>query len=392
MKPARIQIASMALCAAAVAFDSASAHASEFRFVEVGSFPAGAKPAGMVIVDLNHDGRLDVLAANDEVSTVSVVLGQGILGYKPPLAYASAPTGRHFHHSHPLAIGDFNRDGHVDYAVTTQYGGPFYVSVSLGIGNGQFLAQVIYQVGTCPTSVSAVDTDGDGVLDLIVTNSEGHSISVLRGNANGTFQPRRDFVASNWPISTIAADFNGDGHADVAMVDWNAPTLTVLSGAGNGQFGTPVEFAVGDNPRSLVAGDFDRDGKLDVAVANGASGSISVLRGYGNGMFAAAVEYPVSNSGWVNSEPNSIVAADLDRDGNLDLAVADYGRDAIELFRGNRNGIFDAAQVITVQPSPSSIAAADFDGDGSVDLALLHYASGRLSVLLNDGIFDASFD
>ncbi|MEO8010308.1 MAG: VCBS repeat-containing protein [Dokdonella sp.] len=109
----RTRIAVVTLLAV-IACDAPFAEAGSFRFVDIGSFPAGTKPAGIAVVDLNHDGRLDVLAANDNVPTVSVMLGQGVLEFSPPVAYPTAPGGRHFHHSHPLVIGDFNRDRHVD--------------------------------------------------------------------------------------------------------------------------------------------------------------------------------------------------------------------------------------------------------------------------------------
>lgn len=390
MDPMRVSFA-RAICLA-TAFAAPSAAAGQFRFVDAGSSSAGAAPAGIALVDLDHDGRLDILAANDTISTVSVLLGQGTLQFAPPVAYPSAFQGRIFHHPQPLVIGDFNGDGEVDYAVTSQYGGPFHVSVSLGTGNGQFLGQVVYEVGICPTSVAAVDTNHDDKLDLIVNNFEGGSISVLLGNGDGTFQPHAEFAAGGSPVSNIAADFNGDGHADIALVGTGGPPLTVLAGLGDGQFSAPTSFAGGSNPRSLAAGDFDRDGNLDLALANGTGASISVLRGYGDGSFAPAVAYAVSGSGWVDAEPNSIVTADLDRDGNLDLAVADFRLNAVELFRGNPNGILDAVELIPVDPSPSTIAAADFNGDGSPDLALLHYESGSVRLLLNDGIFEASFE
>lgn len=365
---------------------------ADFVFLEPGSSPAGNRPAGMAVADFNHDGLLDVVAANDQLSTASVLLGTGTTRFAPVVSYATAPDGRIFHHPQPLATGDFNGDGNLDYAVTSQYGGPFYVSVALGVGNGTFLAQTLHQVGTCPTSVVAVDTNHDGRLDLITTNSEGSNISVLLGNGNGTFQPRTEFESDDSPISNVSADFNGDGHADIAQVSWGVGRLTILLGAGNGQFGAPTHYTVGANPRSLVAADFNHDGIADIAVANGEGASISVVKGYGDGSFAPAIEYPLSSAGWVDSEPNSIIAVDLDADGNLDLAVADFRMAAVEVFRGSANGIFGLPQIIPLGTSPSTIATADFNADGSPDLAVLDYESGSLAVLINDVVFNGSFD
>jgi len=324
--PARAAIPLWATLAGAVLV-AADAEAG-FRFVEAGSFAAGPDPAGMAVVDVDHD----------------------------------------------------------------EYGGPFHISVSLGLGNGQFQPGVLYVVGTCPTSVSAADLNHDGAIDLVVDNFEGANVSVLLGNGDGTFRPRTDFPASMRPLSNVLADFDRDGHLDVASVDPVADVVVILKGFGDGRFGPSAAFAVGDYPVSLVAGDFNRDGNPDVAVANGGSGSISVLAGQGDGTFAAAVDYPLAPSGSGASSPNSIAAADLDHDGNPDLAVVDMGRDSIGLFRGGPDGHFEPVQAIAVAAQPTTVATADFNGDGSADLAVLHYGSGTFRPLLNDGIFGDSFD
>jgi hypothetical protein len=363
---------------------------ADFSFVSGGSGSAGTEPSGMVIADLNQDGRLDVLAANDSVATVSALLSSGKDQYLPPVGYFTGWQGRFFHQSQQLASGDFNGDGHLDFAATSQYGA-FHVSISLGVGNGTFLDHTSFETGICPTSVAAIDVNHDGKLDLLVANSEGSDISVLLGDGDGAFLPKVNFPLPAYPISIIAADFNRDGNPDVGVVGLGG-FLWVLSGLGNGQFAPVVSYPVGTNSRALVAADFNRDGFLDVAVANGGRGSISVLRGFGDGTFAPAVEYPISAVGLFHGEADSIVAADLNSDGNLDLAVADFLGGAIVVFRGHRNGIFDSAQFIPTADSPSTVGAADFDGNGSIDLAVLNYGSGTVSVLLNDVVFDDPFE
>jgi hypothetical protein len=391
MKATTVSGASAIFLATVILMISSPLAATPFLFVNAGSSSAGTHPAGMAIADLNHDGRLDILAANDSVSTVSVMLAQDAMQFALPLTYATAFQGRFFHHPQPLAIADFNGDGELDYAVTSQYGVPFYVSVALGVGDGTFRAQALFETGICPTSVVAVDANHDNQVDLMVSNSEGHSVSVLLGNGDGTFQAQLETASADWPISVISADFNRDGHADIAQVGWGGG-MTILLGIGDGSFGTPMAFTAGVNPRAIVTGDFDRDGVLDLAVANGEGGTISVFKGYGNGSFAPPIAYPVSNIGTTGLEPNSIAAADLDGDGSLDLAVADYRLGAIELFRGTPNGIFDAVQTIMVGSSPSTISASDFNNDGSLDLAFLSYGSGKVTMLLNDVVFTGSFE
>ena len=362
---------------------------AEFAFVSGGSSSAGKEPAGIVIADLNQDGHQDVLAGNDGVATVSAVLSSGAGQYLSPVGYFTGWQGRFFHRSQTLASGDFNGDGYLDFVATSQYGA-FHVSVNLGVGNGTFLEQQSFETGICPTSVAVSDFNHDGRLDLVIANSEGRDISVLVGNGNGTFQPRVNFPLTASVTSIIAADFNGDGNPDVGAVGEGA-FLSIFIGSGNGQLSSAVSYPIAAGARALVAEDFNHDGILDVAVAS-LRGSVSVFRGFADGTFAPAVEYPTSSAGLFSGDANSVVAADFNRDGNQDLAVANFDNDAIVLLEGHRNGIFGTAQIIATPDSPSTIGAADFDGNGSIDLAVLSYTPETVSILLNEVVFGGSFE
>jgi hypothetical protein len=90
----------------------------------------------------------------------------------------------------PVAVtaADVNGDGHVD--VITANNGSNTVSVLLGKGNGTFAAAQNFAVGKNPTAVAVADVSGDGHPDLVVANAGSNSVSVLLGNGNGTFQAR----------------------------------------------------------------------------------------------------------------------------------------------------------------------------------------------------------
>jgi hypothetical protein len=149
-------------------------------------------------------------------------------------------------------------------------------------------------------------------------------------------------------------------------------------------FAPAVNYAVGNGGRSVVAADLDGDGDQDLAVANGNVSNISVLLNDGNGSYAAAVTYTVG------SGPRGVFAADLDGDNDQDLAVANYGSSNVSILKNNGNGTFAAAVNYNPGGGPvGSVFAADLDGDNDKDLAVTVQFSTRISVLKNNG--DATF-
>jgi len=151
-----------------------------------------------------------------------------------------------------------------------------------------------------------------------------------------------------------------------------------LLGSGDGTFDDQVTYAAGSAPSSVYAADLDGDGDLDLATANESSGSVSVLLGNGDGTFAAQTTYTVGDS------PGPVFAADLDGDGDLDLATANSGSNNVSVLLGSGDGTF-AAQATYTAGDPYSVYAADLDGDGDLDLATANYNSDNVSVLLGNG-------
>ena len=112
----------------------------------------------------------------------------------------------------------------------------------------QFLEAPEFAVGTPegPESVAVGDFNGDGKVDLAITNSlnpNGNTVSVLLGNGDGTFQPRVDYASGAFPQAVAVGDFNGDSKQDLVVA--NANGVSILAGNGAGGFAAPVAY----NPR-----------------------------------------------------------------------------------------------------------------------------------------------
>ena len=149
-----------------------------------------------------------------------------------------------------MAVGDFNGDGKADLAVANDGVWPDSkgnVSILLGKGDGSFLKQQTYAVGTHPTSVAVADFNGDGNADLAVANYGGNNVSILLGNGDGSFLTQKTYAVGNDPTSVAVGDFNGDGKADLAVAndgvwpDYNG-NVSILLGKGDGTFQTQSDL------------------------------------------------------------------------------------------------------------------------------------------------------
>jgi hypothetical protein len=339
------------------------------------NYNASAAPRAVAIGDLNGDGKLDLVVANQTGANVSVLLGNGNGTFQSAVNYAAGTGPR------AVVLGDFNGDGKLDIAVANQNG---LVNVLLGNGSGGFSAPVSYSAGSTPVALTTGDFNGDGKLDLAVANFAGNNVSILTGKGDGTFNSAVNYNTTTGSTGTapdgiVAGDFNGDGHLDIATSD-SGGGISVLLNNGSGGFGAPSTFSAGTSPKGIVAADFTGDGKLDLAVINGTSNNISLLTGNGAGSFSGPTNFSVGTS------PIGATAGDFNSDGKEDLAVVNSGGNNVTMLYGNGNGTFNTGVNQAVATNPQAVAAGDFNGDGSIDLAVANKDSNNVSVLLDKHI------
>lgn len=159
--------------------------------------------------------------------------------------------------------------------------------------------------------MAVADFNGDGKLDLAVTSQQccetgnylGGAVSILLGNGDGTFQNPTQLATTDWGPDTgmdagiIAADLNNDGIPDIAAPDPGSSSVMVFLGNGDGTFRPVQRYAVGKLPLKLAVGDFNKDGKPDLIVGNFWDGTLSVLLGNGDGTFKAQSVIALSSGG-----------------------------------------------------------------------------------------------
>ena len=360
--------------------------AAQVSFAPAANYRVDKGPNCVVAMDVNNDGKLDLICANSGIdfgNTITVLTNNGAGIFASNTTY-TVGIGPYW-----VAAADVNGDGKADLIVANQGSfstTPPYSSSTLMVltnnGSGVFGSNASYSVGTRAVFVVAVDINGDGKLDLISANENANTLTMLTNNGSGIFGSNATYSVGNStfssPVFVVGTDVNGDGNVDLVCANNTDNTLEVLTNNGSGIFGSNATYRVGTSPFSIAATDVNGDGKVDLISANYFAGTLTVLTNSGNGVFGSNATYTVG-------EPRSVIAADIIGDGKLDLICSDGN--ALTVLTNDGNGRFTSFLTNTVSNGPQFVMAADGNGDGKLDLVTANFFGNTLSVLINTSTF-----
>ena len=344
-------------------------------------YPSGTSPTGMLLTDVNADGKLDLALAEYNALGAGVRLGNGDGTFGAEASYAGG------NYANAIDAADIDGDGKVDLAIANYYTSRT-VTLLHGVGDGTFAAWTALPSAENTTTAIFRDLNGDGRADFIFTSGDAvGTLGVALQNADHTFPAFTSYFPSRpgsfeRPARLAVADVNADGKADLLVAN-TGQTVALYLGDGTGTLGAPTYLATANYAQHLLVADFDGNGKLDVVVGDGIASAISVLLGNGDGTFAAHVDYflPPGSGGDGGA---SIAAGDVNGDGSLDVAVTSYTASAaVTLFLNDGHGAFPTSTSIAGGPETVGVALGDLDGDRRLDLVTDDYLANAIDVALS---------
>ncbi len=347
----------------------------------------GMSPASIDSADLDLDGHLDVFAANLSVNPQRVLFGDGAGQFSEIESFPIAPVGQR-----DVTAGDVNGDGLPDLVGANVVVG--YVTVHPGLGAREFGAFTPVAAGVKPRRVELADLNDDGALDLLAVSEDpgpeaAEGLIIRLGDGEGGFAEESVYAVGPGPYDVAYGDVDGDGALDVAVTNYDSEDeySDVVVRYGDGQGGLTDQsrvFEVAEGSRRVLLADYDDDGALDILTASFNQSAIGYLPGDGDGDFAVA-----SDGEWIPLQLEDVTGVydiavrDLNADGRSDLVSVHRESGTVAIVLRAEDSLVGPRYNYITGLYPLTLTVGDFNGDARPDIAVASSFSGALTLLLS---------
>ena len=352
----------------------------DYNNLDVSLFSNAQQLSDLVIVDLDNDGKNDILAskidgaANTVVAYRNTSSNQTISFVETNIPIGS-PTLR-------LAYGDLDGDGKQDIVLSREGNTKSQIYIlrnTSTVGSISFAPLVVRSLLNNSQAAKKViirDLNLDGKPEIIVANSFDGEISIFENNSTlGNLNIPNNPVSFNAGNASsndiIVEDLDNNGKQDIAVTQFNSADIFILpntSSSGSLQFATPVTVTVNGSLNNLAAGDIDEDEKIDLVATDILGNAIFTVINestpndikFANGVSIAA-----------NAGSFGVALADINGNSHLDILVTSQSGTSFALFENNSTpGNLDLVKKDIPQTNRSiNIATGDLNNDSKVDIA-----------------------
>ncbi len=366
-----------------------------------------SQPSAIAIGDLNGDKLNDIVVTNAGLHTawvfLQVVDPKTLEHSLLPVATPALITDLN---GHPVsvALGDLEGDGRLDLVVANQNSGTLRIFFQEKFDDPGAAVTIRAGPGSRPVSVAIEDVDGDSFGDLVVADERMDTVNVFLNDGSGGFpdsHPHMTFASGKAgpglplpkPTALALGDLNGDGRPDLVVANEGNGEIGIFlrNSAGDLLAGSERQLKTGPRPSAVAVGDVNSDGQNDVVVVNQHSNSAGVY-----------FQDPLGRQGGENlqdkpnltlttvSHPVQVALGDLDGDGRNDLVVTSGISSALSIFHHKSSGglLPTESQRIDTNGDPSAAAIGDLNGDGRNDLVVALGASSVAAVYFQTGARD----